>query len=366
MKTIVCPNLDHVKRLFGAHGIVQFAKGTIPDMDSGFCLDDNVRLLMLAVTIRRADPLHRFAIEAGNTVFDFIDAAAAQAPVYHNMMDEHGDFTDRFASPESIGRLIWSLGITLRDSRDRRWISRARFHMERAMTAVAALSSEHSRAFAALGWAAAVEAGYQQYRDALHAVAEAMHFEFERNASEGWDWTLARMDYDNGRLPEALMRAGDVLDEEAIVRSGRRMMRFLAEVTQPNDMFVPIGAPGWYHTGSERPYYSQQPLEALAMVDAWLAYGDEDRARVAYQWFLGRNTDGFVMGDVATGGCHDGIHARGELNVNMGAESTLAFVQAGYTLGLRQQGVRDRLAPAIVGELGATRGDRDEEIALGA
>jgi len=102
----------------GVHGIVQFCSGNEPDLDSGYCLDDNVRLLVLAVSILEDDRSNAFALEAGNSVFDFIAQASAGAPVYHNMMDQHGRFTDRFASPESIGRLINALGVVMRDSHE--------------------------------------------------------------------------------------------------------------------------------------------------------------------------------------------------------------------------------------------------------
>jgi hypothetical protein len=333
MQMIARPKLDHVQRLFGNHGIIQFSQHDVPDLDSGFCLDDNVRLLILAVTLRKDDPHHPFGIEAGNVVFDFIEESSKDAPLYHNMMDQHGRFTDRFASPESIGRLIWSLGVVMRDSRDPRWLARAQREMRKAMSAVPALSSEHARAFAALGWSAAVEAGEVQYRAPLCAVAEAMHFEFERNAKAEWDWVLPELTYDKARLPEALLRAGRVLDQPEIYASGERALEFLAGVVQSNGMYVPVGAPGWYARGGERPYYSQQPLEAVAMMDAWLAHGDIDDAYVAYEWYMGRNTDDLVVADTASGGCRDAIHERGKLNPNMGAESTLAYLQAATTLG---------------------------------
>ncbi len=326
------PPLDHLERLHGDHGIIQFSNGDIPDLASGFCLDDNVRLLVLAVSIRRRDPDNAFAIEAGHRVFDFIAEASGDAPMYHNMMDEHGVFTDRFASPESIGRLIRALGLVLRDSDDDEWRTLAVFELRRAMTALPALSSEHARAFAALGFASAVESGAIAYRAPLRAVAEAMNFELERNSKDGWIWPLPEMTYDNGRLPEALMRAGCVLDDDELTRNGRRAMEFLADVVQSRDIFEPIGAPGWYPRGGERPYYAAQPLEALAMIDAWLAYGDAERAQIAYEWFLGGNRDEIVVADEATGGCRDGIDGPRSINQSMGAESTLAYLQATLTM----------------------------------
>ena len=332
MAYTVLPSLGHIKRLCGDHGIIQFAKGDVPDLTSGFCLDDNVRLLVLALSIRDRDPENAFALEAGYCVLDFIADASHEAPMYHNMMDAHGTFTDRFASPESIGRLIRALGLVLRDSDDENWRTVAAFELRRAMSALPALSSEHARAFAALGFAAAVESGAVAYRAPLRAVAEAMNFELERNSAEGWTWPLPEMTYDNGRLPEALMRAGSVLGDDELTANGRRAMEFLAGIVQSDDVFEPIGAPGWYPRGGERPYYAAQPLEALAMIDAWLAYGDSERAQVAYEWFLGRNREEFTVADEASGGCHDGIDGPRSMNDSMGAESTLAYVQAGLTM----------------------------------
>ncbi len=333
MSLMRAPSLQHLGRLCTEHGIAQFtAPGGEPDPESGYCLDDNVRLLALCVSMRRADPSNAFATLQGNRVFDFIAASSRETPVYHNMMDRYGRFIDRFASPESIGRLIQALGIVLRDAADPNWRVRAMAELQRAMRALPALTSEHARAFAALGFAAAVEAGGEQYTDALRAVAEGMHFEFERNAGSAWVWPLPAMTYDNGRLPEALLRAGRVLDESALSASGERELEFLAKVTQTRYMFEPIGAPGWYGRGGERPYYAQQPLEALAMMDAWLAADDVPRARVAYEWFLGNNRDELVVAEAEVGGCHDGIDAGGRLNPCMGAESTLAYLQAEWTM----------------------------------
>jgi|GEM_PF-5565570 len=327
------PPLHHLERLCGEHGIIQFSKpDTQPDIESGFCLDDNVRLLVLALSMLREDPSCTFIADVGDRVFDFITEASRETPIYHNMMDGKGTFTDRFASPESIGRLIRALGLVMRDSDDPQWRARAMLEMRRASVALPALSSEHARAFAVLGLAATVEAGQTQYTDTLRALAEAMHFEFERNATPQWAWPLAAMTYDNGRLPEALLRAGKVLGEPAFLTSGERALDFLASVVQPRDMFEPIGAPGWYERGGERPYYAQQPLEALAMIDVWLADGDTTRARVAYEWFLGNNRDELMVADLETGGCRDGIDGPGHLNPCMGAESTLAYQQAACTM----------------------------------
>jgi hypothetical protein len=74
------------------------------------------------------------------------------------------------------------------------------------------------------------------------------------------------------------------------------------------------------------------------MVEAELAAfnltGDAEhaeRARHAFDWFLGRNRLRRPLYDFATGGCSDGL-GRETSNDNEGAESTLAFHRAALLL----------------------------------
>jgi hypothetical protein len=50
-----------------------------------------------------------------------------------------------------------------------------------------------------------------------------------------------------------------------------------------------------------------------------------DRARLIFEWFLGRNDLGVPLYDFRTGGCHDGLEPD-RVNRNQGAESTLAWL----------------------------------------
>jgi len=65
-----------------------------------------------------------------------------------------------------------------------------------------------------------------------------------------------------------------------------------------------------------------------ACVEAHRTTGDScwlNEARLAFEWFLGRNDLGLELYDASTGGCHDGLH-EDRVNENQGAESTLAFL----------------------------------------
>ena len=82
-----------------------------------------------------------------------------------------------------------------------------------------------------------------------------------------------------------------------------------------------------------------------ACVEAARITGDSvwtDHARTILGWFTGNNELGVSLIDPDTGGCCDGLHTGG-LNMNQGAESTLAWVIAGLTLARATED--DTLAP---------------------
>ena len=114
---------------------------------------------------------------------------------------------------------------------------------------------------------------------------------------------------------------------------GLRTLGWLSELQRaPRGHFRPIGSNGFYRRGEQRADFDQQPIEALAMVSACVeAYRTTEdfrwlnEARLAFEWFLGRNDLGLELYDPSTGGCYDGLH-EDRINENQGAESTLAFL----------------------------------------
>ena len=57
----------------------------------------------------------------------------------------------------------------------------------------------------------------------------------------------------------------------------------------------------------------------------------EKNSLKAFHWFLGKNTLNQVVYNEKTGGCYDGLDQK-DLNLNQGAESTLAYLSARLSL----------------------------------
>jgi hypothetical protein len=216
--------------------------------------------------------------------------------------------------------------------------------LDRGLQAIDWLDFPRSEAYTMIGLAhAAVAEAAPGYRAALRHLADRAMQRLNEEREDGWTWFERVMTYDNARLPEALIRAGIALEDATYVDAGQATLDFYERIVFEDGIFVPIGNDGWYRRGGERARFAQQPLEAVAMVDAELAAFaiDEDPSRLiaaelALAWYYGKNSLGVAI--ASGGGCYDGLDTTG-VNRNMGAESTLAHLAAAYALAEHRQSV---------------------------
>ena len=160
---------------------------------------------------------------------------------------------------------------------------------------------------------------------------------FDKTATD--DWPLVRDDPelrqrqaaacpDRQRAVER-QRPGDLALGLAIAALAGRAAEVADAATSGRS--APTGSIG---RDGERAQFDQQPIEAHATVAACIeAYHATDdpawlqEARLAFEWFLGGNDLGLDLYDAKTGGCCDGLQ-EDRVNLNQGAESTLAFLLA--------------------------------------
>jgi hypothetical protein len=261
---------------------------------------------------------------------------------FRNFMSYDRRRLDAVGTPDSNGRAIWALGYAVRFAPRESWRKLCGEMLDRALPAVRDLTYSRSLAYAAIGLSHA----YLMRGRLDSAVAAALRSivadfirRYRAGSNERWEWFEDEMTYDNARLCEALLRAGDALDDEQAMRLGMRTLRFYESVVFENGLFVPIGNDGWYVRDGARARYDQQPLEAAAMVDAELfaasiaiKVGEGEAAHrqfaeQAARWFHGGNTRGAEMAQ--GGGCFDGLEEL-RVNPNMGAESTLAYLWSAF------------------------------------
>ena len=340
--------LDHLWRLTDHTGLLQHATFDIPNLDAGYCTDDNARALGLMVLLEdlgRADQgpdglrLDPVAAERATTIYAaFVGHAFDPADGrFRNFLGHDRRWLEETGSDDCLGRAVHALGSCIGRSRRPGLVRWAATMFTAALGAV-------ERSPSPRGWALAI-LGVQEYLrrldgDRLAAAARrrlvsrllALHRE---HSAPGWRWFENVVAYENARPCQALISAGRWTGDRAARDAGLEMLDWLAGLQRsPTGRFAPVGCRGFLSRGGEPAAFDQQPIEAQATIaasaEAFHATGDRvwlDRAWEAFDWFHGRNVLGVGLCDPRTGGCRDGLLAD-RANENRGAESTLAYLGA--------------------------------------
>jgi glycosyltransferase involved in cell wall biosynthesis len=328
----VVPSLAGVFAMSDATGMLQHAIGTVPDRRHGYCLDDNVRALMLMNVAEGLEAGERMARAAQYAAF-VQHAWNPEHKLFRNFMNFDRSWCEDIGSEDSNGRTLWALGHTIELSRDPDLRAWARSWYDQVLPSLAALASPRTIAFVMLGAAARLrrEPGHAASRRVLEDGAGALASLLERYSGPDWPWFESRLGYDNPRLCQALIEAGLLLGRPEWSEAGLASARWLADVqTSPEGLFRPVGSNGLGRDYEVLPF-DQQPLEAQAAIECaraaywlsrdsfWLSHAD-----AAWRWFFGANDRGAILADLASGRCRDGVTPRGR-NENCGAESILAL-----------------------------------------
>lgn len=323
-------------RLVDDVGMAQHSIFSIPDRRHGYCIDDNCRALILANRSqgRFADCVETFAA--------FVQHAwNPDRGAFRNFMAFDRRWLEEAGSEDSNGRTLWALGATIAEGRNASLQLWAETLFEQAAPAMSGWTSPRAMAFAVLGADLALSARpqLQAARHVLTYGAKRLTAFYEQVSKVDWCWFESVLAYDNARLAEALIRAGERLNDAKMTAKGLEALEWLdARQTAPAGHFRPVGSRGFGLSELPPLPFDQQPVDAWATVDAADAAFDATQdakwvgvAHRAFAWFFGANDRGVPVAKVETGSCFDGITPTGT-NLNEGAESVLAFHLANRTM----------------------------------
>ncbi|MES3108854.1 glycosyltransferase family 4 protein [Sphingomonas aurantiaca] len=330
---MLTPDFAAVERMSDSTGMLQHSIYSVPDRRHGYCIDDNCRALMLMSAIPGLDDVAR---DKWMTIYaSFVQYAwNPDTRRFRNFMNFDRTWCEDAGSEDSNGRTLWSLGVTARDAQAAKHRDWATAMFDSTASMALELGSLRAQAFAMLGAAAMLEAkpGHQLSLSILEAFPK-VHLDLLAKARRPeWQWFEIVLAYDNTRLPQALIRAGQALKRQDLIECGLATLDWIvAKQTSPEGRFRAVGSESFHRPYAEPLQFDQQPLEAQATVDACAAAYDatgdvrwRDEALRAYGWFLGVNDLDLPLASVADGGCYDGLMPTG-LNRNQGAESILAL-----------------------------------------
>jgi len=330
--------LDHLSRMSDSTGIYQHAVYSLPDFHHGYCTDDNARALIATVLLEvlelEGPQLHRLAETYAGFMQYAFDPIAKR---FRNFMSFDRRWLEKEGSEDSQGRALWALGTCAGRSKHRHLQAWAAQMFERALPSVLEAKSPRTWAYTLLGIFEYFRrlSGDRIAAQARDTLTQRLIDVFERTETKDWPWFEEGLSYANALLPHVLILSGRWADNPKAFEIGLRSLRWLISVQKaPQGHFRPIGSEGFYMRGGKRADFDQQPIEAHSTVSACLeAYRSTDdafwheEARIAFEWFLGRNDLALPLYDSKTGGCCDGLHVD-RVNQNQGAESTLAYLMA--------------------------------------
>jgi glycosyltransferase involved in cell wall biosynthesis len=339
--------LDHLRTLTDDTGILQHAVYTVPNRLHGYCTDDNARALVVAMQyweITQDDSILKLA----NTYLSFLHAAYdAERRHFRNFLSYDRQWKDETELHHDVlGRSLWALGTAVSVAPNEGTVALASRMFCAALGTAETNDSPRACAFALVGIHAYLKrfSGDSYVRRVREILARRLYMQFRENESRNWLWCEDTVTYANGKLPHALLLSGQWLPDPAIVEQGLRSLRWLLEnQTDEHDRLNLIGNQGWMRREGTRAKFDQQPIDAMALVEAcaeayrctkdpfWMR-----KLRWCLDWFLGNNVTESMLYDAATGGCRDGLYANGA-NQNEGAESTLAWLISLLTINRLQQ-----------------------------
>jgi hypothetical protein len=349
----VLPRYAHLFAMTDGIGLFEHALLTSPRPEHGYCVDDVARGLVVLCRAEsgeagdgayprsdRTSTGEEIAEAAGRreqlawAYLAFVRQAQQADGRIVNRRDTNGAWHGAPGVEDCWGRALWGLGTAASRGRDPQLADRALagFHLSAALRS----PWPHAMAFAGLGAAEVLrrDSGDRLARSLLADAARAVTAPAGTGTlaeDPAWPWPQPRLTYANAVIPDVLLAAGDALNDADLVEHGLALLGWLLDVeAAPGHLSVtPTG--GWA-PGEPRPGFDQQPIEVSTLTDACArAYELTGAARWARgvelgaAWFHGANDNGSLLADDVSGGCCDGLQARGR-NENQGAESTLALV----------------------------------------
>jgi len=331
-------NLKHLQALTDDTGLQQHAVFAFPDRNHGYCVDDNARGLIAAVMNWRL-----FKDEKINpllkTYISFIyHAFNEKRGRMRNFMGYDRSWLEEVGSEDSHGRVIWAIGYAIAHPPNDAILGLANRIFKEIINAPLKFTSPRAWAFSIIGANYYLRrfGGDTRVLQIMSELADKVVHLFELKASDDWFWCEDIVAYDNARLAQALIVAGNYLENSEMFDYGLKSLDWLVDIqTNPDGGHLSIiGNDGWYKRGGEKARYDQQPVDATAMVDAcyqaFVLTGNDFWLRKmewAFNWFFGSNDVRQPLYNFSSGGCYDGLQPGG-INQNQGAESVAAMLIA--------------------------------------
>lgn len=337
-------SLSQMYNLTDDTGICQHAVFTVPNRVHGYCTDDNARALIVAVMNWQLFRDTKILTLVNLHLSFLAYALNEEKGRVRNFMSFDRRWLEEAGSEDSHGRAVWALGYTVAYPPAKPMLSVASSFFKQVAGVALSFESPRSWAYSIFGSLHYLRhfGGDTEVRYITKTLSRRLLELYEENAAEDWLWFENILTYDNARLPQAIIAAGQYFSDTEMLDSGLKALEWLISVqTDPIDGHLSlVGNEGWYKRGAKKSRFDQQPIDAAALVDAcyqaFLATQQQywlKKMGWSFNWFLGNNDVHQPICNFTTGGCYDGLEPGG-VNQNQGAESTVSFLMALHKMHL--------------------------------
>ncbi len=335
-------NLDHFKKMTTDFGMLQFAILNQPDIHSGYTIDDNARA-MIALCQHYKMTRDDADLPYIQIYLDFIEYCERAGRNFINYVDFDRNFTaqnEEVNLDDSTGRAIWALGylVSLSHLLPYKMTAKAEAIFERALQNVSNIHSPRAMAFILKGLYYYNRSVVSEHTvDLTKLLADRLVSLYRKEATDGWAWFESYLTYANSVLPEALLCASTITDNDEYKAIAKRSFDFLIEKTFDQDCIRVISNKTWHYKGTLCGKYGEQPIDVAYTVLTLRKFHDIfkephylEKMEMAFNWFLGNNHLEQIIYNPCTGGCFDGLEQH-NVNLNQGAESTVSYLMARLT-----------------------------------
>ena len=336
-------NFSHLKEMTTDIGLIQFSKVNIPDITTGYTLDDNARALVATCMSFKMES-SKDKIDQIRRYLSFIKFCQQPEGDFLNYVDQDKNFTDQNKKvnlDDSNGRALWALGylLLLKGTVPADIITEAETMMEISLLHVEKIDSPRAMAFAIKGFYYRQKVIKSQKNiDIIKTFANQLVALYKHEATDKWEWFEGWLTYANSVLPEAMLYTWLITKEPIYKDIAKTSFNFLLEHTFNENGIEVISNKTWLQKGKEAGHFGEQPIDVaytiMTLAKFYDVLNDEDyrnKMVIAFNWFLGSNRLHQIIYNPCTGGCYDGLEET-HVNLNQGAESTVSYLMARLTI----------------------------------
>lgn len=330
-------SLSHIRKLTTSRGIIQFSQLSVPDLKSGYTIDDNARAL---IALCKYYQIHRneTVLPLIESYLNFIIYCQKEDGGFTNYVDVDGVYEGKNQDEnleDANGRAFWALGefLTHRDCFNKKWIDKAEYTFLNALPLLTSMRSPRAISFILKGlfcYSRVVKSDL--IKETIVKLADDLVSKYRGVSDKKWKWFEEYLTYANGVVPEALLCAYMATGNELFKTIAKSAFDFLLDLLFRKDEIKVISNRGWLKKGKRAQPYGEQPIDVaytiLALDRFHQVFPNEgylEKMTIAFNWFLGKNHLKQIMYNPVTGGCYDGLEQH-HINLNQGAESTVSYL----------------------------------------